>query len=82
MRKLTTVFLVVALGLSVAACSQMKRLTGQTDDTVLPGAREDILPPEAQTARDPEVTGDKATECKTDDPDCIAPVDQEASTAQ
>ena len=81
-RNLVTYFLIGVLGISLMACSQVKRLTGQTDDTVLPGAREDILPPDSQTARDPEVTGEKTAECKTDDPDCIPPVDQESSTVQ
>jgi hypothetical protein len=52
-----TVFLVLALSLTVAGCTTMKKLTGQTNDTVLPGPREEVLPPDQQTARDPNVTG-------------------------
>jgi Prokaryotic membrane lipoprotein lipid attachment site len=41
----------------LAGCTTMKKMTGQTNDTVLPGAREEILPPDQQTARDPVITG-------------------------
>ena len=80
MKKLTTFLLVMAFATSLMACSAMKKFTGQRDDSILPGNREEILPPEAQTARDPVVTGEKKkTECNPDDIECIAPVDQEAS---
>jgi hypothetical protein len=52
-----TIFLVLALSLTVAGCTTLKKVTGQTNDTVLPGPREDILPPDQQTARDPNITG-------------------------
>ena len=77
MKTLTTFLLMAALATSLMACSTVKKLTGQNDDSVLPGTREDILPPEAQTARDPVVTGEKKAECNPDDIECIAPVDQE-----
>ncbi|MEO6609428.1 MAG: hypothetical protein ABIN69_13270 [Aestuariivirga sp.] len=51
-----TVFLVLALSLTMAGCTTFKKVTGQTNDTVLPGQREDILPPDQQTARDPAIT--------------------------
>ena len=51
-----TVFLVLALSLTMAGCTTLKKVTGQTNDTVLPGQREDILPPDQQTARDPAIT--------------------------
>lgn len=78
MKKLTTFLLVALLVTPLMACSTVKKFTGQRDDSILPGTREEILPPEAQTARDPVVTGEKKAECKPDDIDCIAPVDQEA----
>ena len=79
MKKLTTLLLMAALATSLMACSTVKKFTGQRDDSILPGNREEILPPEAQTARDPVVTGEeKKAECKPDDIECIAPVDQEA----
>ena len=51
------VLLVFVVSLSLAGCTSFKKMTGQTNDTVLPGAREDILPPDQQTARDPAITG-------------------------
>ena len=79
MKKLATFLLMVLLVTPLMACSTVKKFTGQRDDSILPGTREEILPPEAQTARDPVVTGEqKKAECKPDDKECIAPVDQEA----
>ena len=82
MKKLTTFLLAAAFATSLMACSTVKKLTGQSDDSILPGNREEILPPESQTARDPGVTGKKAEPCNPDDIECIAPIDQESSTAQ
>jgi len=82
MKKFTTCVLVAALAISLMACSMVKKFTGQRDDSILPGNREEILPPESQTARDPGVTGTKAEPCNPDDIECIAPIDQESSTAQ
>ena len=79
MKKLTTFLLTAALATSLMACSTVKKFTGQRDDSVLPGTREDVLPPDQQTARDPVVTGEKKAVCNPDDIECIAPVDQEAS---
>ena len=50
---------VVSLAL-LSGCSTMKRVTGQIDDTVLPGQRQEVLPPDQQQARDPAVTGQPA----------------------
>jgi hypothetical protein len=90
MKKLTTFLLVVLLVAPLMACSTVKKFTGQRDDSILPGTREEVLPPEAQTARDPVVTGEeKKAACKPDDIECISPadqespaIDQESSTAQ
>ncbi len=41
----------------LSGCTTLKKVTGQQNDSVLPGARENILPPDQQTARDPIVTG-------------------------
>ncbi len=66
-----------------------KNLFGGNDNTVLPGQRENVLPPEQQTARDPVVTGDQAQSTATGnqpcDPaaaDCSAPIDQEAGPTE
>jgi len=78
------------LATSLTACGTVKKFTGQRDDSILPGPREEILPPDQQTARDPEVTGTKPAPCNPDDIDCVVPssdqeiseIDQESSTAQ
>jgi hypothetical protein len=90
MKKLPTLLLVTLLATSLMACSTVKRFTGQQDNSVLPGTREEILTPEQQTARDPEVTGKKTEPCNPDDASCATPpsdqetpeIDQESSTAQ
>ena len=90
MKKLLTLLLVGLLATSLMACSTVKKFTGQQDNSVLPGSREEILTPDQQTAQDPEVTGKKAKPCNPDDLNCIAPpsdqetqeIDQESSTAQ
>lgn len=87
MSRLAGYVVVVALGLLLSGCTSVKRMTGQIDDTVLPGTREDVLPPDQQTRRDPAVMGQKsagpATACDPNDPSCAPPVDQEApGTAQ
>jgi hypothetical protein len=80
MKKLTTFLLVMGFATSLMACSTVKKFTGQRDDSILPGNREEILPPEQQTARDPVVTGEKKAECKPGDPKCVPPADQESPT--
>lgn len=92
MKNLTALLLATALVVSLPACSTVKKFTGQQDDSILPGTREDILPPDQQTARDPVVTGqqkpagaqaDAPTDCDPDDTDCVLPpVDQEATSTQ
>jgi hypothetical protein len=88
MRKISILLILAALGFSVMGCTTFKKMTGQTDDTVLPGQREDILPPEAQTAKDPAVNSKKSAapsnsgKCAPDDLNCVPPADQESSTPQ
>ena len=55
-----SILLVCVLSLSLAGCSSMKRMTGQIDDSVLPGQREGVLPPDQTVARDPNVSGGPA----------------------
>jgi hypothetical protein len=81
------VVVMLAAGL-LAGCSSFKKLTGQTDNTVLPGEREDILPPDQQVNPRPNKTvadsGAAPLEPAACDPavdiSCEAPVDQEASS--
>jgi hypothetical protein len=77
---------ILALAASLTGCTTIKNLTGQNDDSVLPGSREDILPTDQQTARDPIITGEDQSQadipaeqqsCDKKDPDCLPPVDQE-----
>jgi hypothetical protein len=76
--------LVLAIALPLAGCSAFKKLTGKgNDNTVLSGQREDVLPPDAQTAQDPKVLGKQSpTDCKPDDPTCLPPPDQDATVQQ
>jgi hypothetical protein len=52
-----SVLILCVLTLSLVGCTSLKKVTGQTNDTILPGAREDVLPPDQTTARDPSITG-------------------------
>ncbi len=61
MKKLTTLLLVALLASSLMACSTVKKFTGQQDNSILPGSREEILTPEQQTARDPDGDGREKT---------------------
>ncbi len=49
--------LIICLGVALAGCSSLKKVTGQTTDTVLPGQREEIIPDDQKTAKDPIVAG-------------------------
>jgi hypothetical protein len=90
MKKLPIFVIMTVLATSLMACSTVKRFTGEQDNSVLPGTREEILPPDQQTARDPEVTGNKTAPCNPDDIDCVVPsgdqetseIGQESSTVQ
>ena len=90
MKKFPTLLLLGLLATSLMACSTVQKFTGQQDNSVLPGSREEILTPDQQTARDPDVTGKKTAPCNPDDASCATPpgdqetpeIDQESSTAQ
>jgi uncharacterized protein YceK len=49
--------LILCLALALAGCSTLKKVTGQSNDTVLPGQREEIIPEDQKTAKDPIVAG-------------------------
>ncbi len=49
--------LVVAVAAALQGCTSVKNIFGGNDDRVLPGDRENVLPPDQQTARDPLITG-------------------------
>ena len=53
--------LIAALSLTLlAGCTTLKKVTGSQNDTVLPGQRQEILPPDQQVASDPTVAGQSA----------------------
>jgi hypothetical protein len=76
MRHFTLIISLVAL-VALGGCTSIKKMTGQTNDTVLPGEREDVLASDQQTARDPIVTGqEETTPCDPNVTDCPADVPQ------
>ena len=76
---LTKKLIIIAMASSLlAGCTGVKRMTGQIDDTKLPGQREDILPPDQQQARDPAVTGQPLPQ----DPNAMAPMPNAQNGAQ
>ncbi len=89
---LALALLLAVSAVSVSGCSSIKKLTGQRNDTVLPGQREDILPPEQTRAQDPSVLqkdtatapggspagGTDTIPCDPSAQDCSSGVDQEA----
>ena len=88
MQTIRAIALVLSLGIALAGCSTLKKFTGQRDDTVLPGQREDILPPDQQVARDPNIGGKSAgtadgaqPACDPKQPGCEPAVDQESTGA-
>jgi outer membrane protein assembly factor BamE (lipoprotein component of BamABCDE complex) len=59
----------LAFSLALSGCSTIKKFTGQRDDTVLPGSREDVLPPQKIQAPEPDPAAPK--KCKPLDTKCI-----------
>ena len=84
---------ILVLGAVIAAlggCSTFNSLTGQTDNTVLPGQREDAIPGRAQFPDQPDPvvtksagqqqpeqtqTASTTPDCQPDDATCQAPAD-------
>ena len=56
-----------AVAVALAGCSTFNSLTGQTDDTVLPGQREDAIPGRAQFPDRPDPLVQKQTAGGQDD---------------
>jgi hypothetical protein len=55
---------------AVAGCGTLKKFTGQRNDTVLPGEREDVLAPEQQRNKRPGADKDLAACDPAVDVDC------------
>jgi hypothetical protein len=51
---------VIALSGLLGGCSTFKKLTGQRNDTVLPGEREEILSPDNYTAKNEDLNAPPA----------------------
>jgi hypothetical protein len=62
MKHITLALMLTSL-LCLPACTMLKKISGQTDDTVLPGTRENVLPPDQQMARDPNVVKKASKPC-------------------
>jgi hypothetical protein len=60
----------LVVSVAVAGCGTLKKFTGQRDDTVLPGEREDVLPPEQQRNKRPGAEKDVAACDPAIDVDC------------
>lgn len=87
-RRSALIVLLCAAVLPLGACSMLDKLTGQTDDTVLPGPREDAIPGRTQypaegeqpqktatTAQAPaEPVANEKKPCAPDDPECLPPL--------
>lgn len=85
MAKFIVPFLLAALAVVGGGCSYVDKLTGQTDDTVLPGQREDAVPgrasfPDKDATPQPSSpqTADGTAQqqpspCPVDDPECTPP---------
>jgi hypothetical protein len=80
------ILILVPVALSLSGCGSVKKLFGGgNDDTVLPGKREDVLPPESQTAQDPKVVGRQAPpadDCPIDNPDCVPQVEDDPAPVE
>lgn len=80
---------VIAVALALlGGCSSAKKLISKNDDTVLPGKREDALPPSAQQ---PPLGSEQSSQtadgiagggCPPDDAECIARETAETSSGQ
>lgn len=84
--KRTQIIIVLMISASMlAGCSSFKKLTGQRNDTVLPGQREDILPTDQQVNPKPGKKGSLSSDVPPCDPavdvNCETGVDQEAGSS-
>jgi hypothetical protein len=59
----------LAASLALTGCSTIKKFTGQRDDTVLPGSREGVLPPQKIQAPEQEPAAQK--KCQPLDTKCL-----------
>ncbi len=79
MRLSRTIVVLAVAAMLLTGCGSFKKLTGQRNDTVLPGQREDILPADQQVNPRPGKTTDAAPCDPAVDANCASGVDQEAA---
>ncbi len=93
MTRLRKTILVAAVMTGLGGCSTIDKITGQTDNTVLPGQREEAIPGRNQFPENSEAAQapqpiepapvEVAPACQPDDPDCQpAPGDDTFSDPQ
>ena len=73
MMKRRSLLVLLVAGIALAGCGSLKKFTGQRDDTVLPGEREDVLTPEQQRNKRPGADKDVAACDPAVDVDCNPP---------
>lgn len=76
MSMLKRVIVLGSLAAALAGCSTLNNLTGQTDNTVLPGKREDAIPGRAQFPAPGDTVSPQpssASSCQQGDPSCPPP---------
>jgi uncharacterized protein YceK len=85
MRRAQIILVLMMSASLLAGCSSFKKLTGQRNDTVLPGQREDILPEDQQRNPKPGKKGELSADVPACDPavdvNCETGVDQEAGSS-
>jgi hypothetical protein len=70
MTKRRAILSLFAVAPVLAGCGALKKFTGKRDDTVLPGEREDVLPPEQQRNAKPGADKNEAPCDPAIDVDC------------
>lgn len=73
MMKRRSLLVLLVAATALAGCGSLKKFTGQRDDTVLPGEREDVLTPEQQRNKRPGADKDVAACDPAVDVDCNPP---------
>jgi hypothetical protein len=90
MRAFSAIMLSAAVVVTLSGCSSIKKLTGQRNDSTLPGQREEILSPDQTKAQNPDVLNqdgagtpgdiDDPVPCDPNVEACGSGIDQEAGT--
>jgi hypothetical protein len=82
MKSVRLIVILAVAAFPLSGCGSFKKLTGQRNDTVLPGQREDILPADQQVNPKPGKQDSGLPGCDPAvDANCSTGVDQEAPGA-